>query len=101
MGITVLSAFDERDWKERFYKWGGVPRSILVRTEDAYQHSLESNIDRIKIDACLQAIGLTGYETSSVSGTVLHLTVTEDGGYEDFKVLFASLHVENWGRTKL
>ena len=25
---------------------------------------------------------------------MLHLTVTEDGGYEDFKVLFASLHVE-------
>ena len=89
---SQYSALNEQEWKERFYKWGGVPRSIFIKTDDAYQSSLKYNIDQLDIDACLRSIGLTGYETSSISGTVLHLTVTED--YEDFKVIFASLYVE-------
>ena len=93
---SQYSAFNEQDWKERFYTWGGVPRSIFTKTDNVYQRFLHDDIDRLNIDACLQSIGLTGCETktSSASGTVLHLTVTEDGDYEDFKVLFASLYVE-------
>ena len=60
-----------------YIKWGGVPRSVFVKTNNAYQRSLEGNIDqrslegnidRLKIDDTLDVIGLSNYETTSVSG---------------------------------
>ena len=50
-----------------------------------------SNVD---IDSCMKSIGTVHYNSTEVSGIVLHLHVTVEGGYQDFQVRFASLYVE-------
>ncbi|RPB19041.1 hypothetical protein L211DRAFT_668245 [Terfezia boudieri ATCC MYA-4762] len=85
----------ESDWRGYFSKWDGVPRSILEKTNSFYQEDLYNNCQAVDIDACMKWIGTNRYNSTSISGTVLHMTVTPEGKYEDFRVKFASLYIEN------
>ena len=58
-----------------------------------YQHILDDNCSNLDLNSCPKSVGLQKYDSISVSGTVLHLTVTEEGGYRDSDILFASLYV--------
>ena len=85
---AALSVCNESGWKGYFKKWGEVPRSILERTDSSYQEKSDSNCRAVDIDLCMKWAGTNHYNTTNVSGTVLHMTVTPEGKYEDFQVKF-------------
>ena len=77
--LQYTTTFTESDWKGRFDKWGGIPRSVLEVTDHVYQEQLEESVKHIDIESCLNSIGMLRYDTDNASGTVLHMTVTAEG----------------------
>lgn len=71
------SVITESEWKDRFNKWGGIPRSVLSKGSVTYQQALDDNCSNLDLNTCLKSVGLQKYDSNSVSGTVLHLTVTD------------------------
>ena len=87
-------SLDESVWRGYYDKWGGVPRSVLEKSDSQDQQILEQRSNNVDIDSCMRWIGTDRYNTTEVSGIVLHLTATPEGKYIDFRVRFASLYVE-------
>ena len=76
-------------WREYYDKWGGIPRSVFVKASPDEQKQLDHRTSNVGIDHCI-----VRYNTDEISGIVLHIDVTQEGGYKDLQVRFASQYVE-------
>ena len=67
-------------------RWGGVPRSVLEKTSSYDQNLLDAGSNEGGINVCMKWLGTDRYDTTEISGLVLHINVTAERKYQDWRV---------------
>ena len=87
----IFNKQDEEDVASRYSKWGGIPRSVLQKTDSGDQALLQLALDQCTIaDLTSSMTDLSG--ASKISHRLLHETV--EAGYLRGPVVFASAWVQ-------
>ncbi|KAJ3290888.1 hypothetical protein HK104_006471 [Borealophlyctis nickersoniae] len=63
--------------RERWLKFGGVPRTVLFKWEEEFEEELQIALGRSNLDAALAAVGKAGIQTG-VSDMLMHIRVDKD-----------------------